>query len=155
MLSIKAFKSNFFDRDRIVDAIAKSNRVALSRAGSEVRTVARGSMKRQKGAALPGQPPAVHEGQLRRFLFFAYDESSKSVIVGSAKLGKGEAPSIMEFGGRAAFVVKERGRDERGRFTGRARRTKTRKQIKARPYMRPALKRVAPKIPALWANSIG
>jgi len=65
----------------------------------------------------PGEPPRSRSGLLKKFLYYAFDQSSKSVVVGPAKLAgmDGDAPSILEYGGTSEGV-----------------------KIKPRPYMRPA-----------------
>lgn len=65
----------------------------------------------------PGDPPRSRVGLLRQFIFFAYDDSTRSVVIGPARIGgSGTAPGVLELGG-----VNDTG--------GR---------VAARPYMRPA-----------------
>lgn len=89
--------------------------------------------KRPFAPSLPGEPPRMRLGLLKRFLYFAYDSDSKSVVVGPAKLTQfpGEAPSVLEFGG-----VSEGSR------------------IEARPFMRPAEQVVRTQYVRLWKDAM-
>tara|TARA_R100000808_G_scaffold21207_1_gene45849 strand:- start:44 stop:568 length:525 start_codon:yes stop_codon:yes gene_type:complete len=93
--------------------------------------------KRPKASSRPGEPPRSQVGTLRKFLFFAYDAGSESVVVGPARVRSDDhtAPSTLEFGGSTTI---------RGR----------RRTIAPRPYMGPALAKEQPKFAALWRNSI-
>ena len=84
----------------------------------------------------PGEPPRSITGLLRRFLYFAFDPSRRSVVIGPARISSGSgAPETLEHGG----------------FTKRGSR---RVRIDARPYMGPALEREQVQLPALWRNSV-
>ena len=141
------FKKMFFDSKQVVAATDKAARTVLSKIGAYIRREAKSSIRPggKKGkTSLPGEPPRSQTGLLKRFLFFGYDTSSQSVVVGPAKLGgiKGkDAPHTLEYGGSTeatSFYTKN---------------TK-RVTIAARPYMTPALNKNLPKLPAMWANSI-
>jgi hypothetical protein len=79
----------------------------------------------------------VHTGLLKDRLFFGYDPASKSVVVGPERVGKADAPPLLEFGGSAV----RKGKPARYR---------------PRPFMAPALESEvkAGTIPKQWANSI-
>jgi hypothetical protein len=82
--------------------------------------------------SLPGEPPRSIAGDLRKFMFFGFDTTTKTVVVGPAKLSKkGDAPSVLEYGGRSEGST-----------------------IAARPYMRPAEKKSRDKYLQLWKDSI-
>ena len=100
-------------------------------------------MRKRRGTSRPGQPPFAHEGSLRRMVLFGYDPRTESVVVGPVGFRQGNAPSVLEFGGRAT-VVRRRG----------GKRTKQTVRIAARPYMRPALEKEAPNLPNVWRNSV-
>jgi hypothetical protein len=102
----------FFDRPRIVAALSKPKRKALSKAGAFVRTAARSSLRRRKGPSSPGSPPSVHapsgERASLKTILFAYDAQRDSVVVGPVKLnqvnfktdgGRISIPALHEFGG--------------------------------------------------------
>lgn len=150
-LDIKKF---FFDRAAVIKAMDAASRRALNKAGGLVRKIARYSIKsRAKGTAPPGQPPYSHVGAKRRKLnrkrkkqgqepirggfqgvkhiLYGYEPSRQTVIVGPISNRRGTVTRALEFGGRS------------GRAT-----------IRPHPFMRPALKKAAPEIPMLWANSV-
>lgn len=149
-LGFRAAKAGFFDRDRVIAQLNRNARKALSRLGAFVRTRARTSLRYRKGVSAPGSPPSAHRtvpgprskrpqavSPLREFLFFSYDDASRSVVIGPTRLnGKaGTAPKALEYGG--VSVVLSNGKS---RAVG----------VKARPYMRPALAAELPNIPKVW-----
>lgn len=84
----------------------------------------------------PGEPPRSITGLLRRFLYFAFDPSRRSVVIGPARINSGSgAPQTLEHGGFA---------NRRGK----------RVRIEARPYMGPALEREEHRLPQLWRDSV-
>jgi len=135
----------FFDTDRVKRSADTAARKVLSKAGAFVRTTAKHSIRSRKGASPPGSPPSSHTGLLRRFIFFGYDASRKTVVVGPMRLNQkvGTAPEALEHGGATDVVEGLRGR-----------RRKRRVRIRARPYMGPAMRKELPKFPSLWANSV-
>lgn len=141
-------KQLFFDRAKIVDALDRATRQALTRAGAFIRQRAKTSIRPRKGSAPPGQPPHAHTGLLRKFILFGYDRDARAVVVGPAKLNRStEAPHVLEFGGRATV---ESYRSRRGRVE----KVRRRVTIDARPYMGPALEKERTHISKLWANSV-
>ena len=135
----------FFDTDRVKRSADAAARRVLSKAGAFVRTTAKHSIRSRKGVSPPGSPPSSHTGLLRRFIFFGYDASRKTVVVGPMRLNQkvGTAPEALEHGGATDVVEGLRGR-----------RRKRRVRIRARPYMGPAMRKELPKFPSLWANSV-
>jgi len=87
-------KNFFFDRQKIIDATTKAQRANLSKAGAFIRTRAKSSMRKRKASAQPNQPPSAHGNpQLKNLLYFAYDPSSKSVVIGPTRtLASTETP---------------------------------------------------------------
>jgi len=135
----------FFDRSKVIRVADAANRKNLSKAGAFIRTTARHSIRSRKGASPPGSPPSSHTGLLKRFIFFGYDAARKTVVIGPMRLNQkvGDAPAALEHGGTSVVVEGTR-----------RRRRKRRVRVAARPYMRPALAKEAPKFPKLWANSV-
>ena len=109
---VDRFKQGFFDRGSILFAMDKATRSAMARSGAYIRKVARNSMKRKKGPSPIGEPPHVHVGTLKNLTYFAYDQKTRSLVVGPVGLGKSDVPKVLEFGGR---------------------------RVKPRPYMKPAM----------------
>jgi len=107
VLDFKAAKRLFVDRKAVRRDVDRTTVKALASAGGWIRTTARRSIRSVPAAkrftappSSPGKPPRSRGGQLKRFLFFAYDPSEKSVVVGPARLPRGDgAPSTLEFGG--------------------------------------------------------
>jgi hypothetical protein len=169
-------KRAFFDRQAVISAIGEKNAKALSKAGAFTQRRARSSMRRRKKASPPGSPPSAHtaSGDVRSLknIWFAYEESRQSVVVGPLKLNgeQGSVPALHEFGGsRTVEVMFYRGkwRVVRNGFVevdGKSiaiwnipgGKFRPRKFVQAvyppRPYMRPALIAEAPKFPELWAS---
>lgn len=142
----------FFDREAVTDAVDRASKTVLSKIGAFIRQDAKRSIRpagKKNISSNPGEPPRSHTGLLKKFIFFGYDTSTRSVVIGPAKLNgvKGkDVPSILEFSGTTTvddFDEKKR------KFTG-----KKRVHIAARPYMTPAANKNYSKLPAMWANSV-
>ena len=140
-VNLDKVKSMFFDRKAVVGAVDRATRKVLSKFGAFVRTTAKHSIRKRKAVSQPGQPPSSHVGLLKRLIFFGYDVSRRSVVIGPTPLrGEAQAPPLLEYGGRA------RRKDRRGRPVAA--------NYRPRPYMGPALEKERPKLPGLWANSV-
>jgi hypothetical protein len=137
-------KSGFFDRAKVKSSISKAERKKLGAFGAFVRSVARNSIRKppKKGgrSSLPGRPPYDQTGLLKKFLFFSYDFSTRSVVIGPAKLNRrGKAPAVLEYGGS---TIVGRGSTRRLGY------------IKPRPYMEPAFDEGIKRGASLWKDSI-
>lgn len=102
--SMRAFKSGFFNRDKVMKAMDEATYFALMSSGAWVRKVAQRSMRYRKSKSRPGEPPSARQGParslLRSMLYFAYDFQSQEVVVGPVKLGpESSVPSLHEYGG--------------------------------------------------------
>lgn len=117
----------FFDRAEVIRAVDKARRQAMSRIGGSVRKWAQYSMKKRKGPSRPGTPPNVHAGQIKKFLYYAYDSIARSVVVGPVRIpgATGTAPRVLEEGGKTVRLNPVRV-----------------VKVRARPYMGPALENV-------------
>lgn len=155
-------KSLFFNSKAVLSKVDGATRRVLSKFGAFVRTTAKQSIRKRKAISRPGNPPSSHVGTLKRLIFFGYDPSQRSVVIGPAPFGKGKAPALLEYGGheRAATMMVaygEIGRSATGQFTTRSRReipAGTLMRIAPRPFMGPAFEKEKPKLPAMWADSI-
>ena len=135
-------KNLFFDSPKVLGAVDKATRKVLSRFGAFVRRTAKGSIRKRKASSAPGAPPSSHTGLLKRFIFFGYDPSRKSVVIGPMRLtenNRGDAPSALEYGGTATLGEKQ---------------DKTRVNIRPRPFMGPAFEKEKPTLPQLWKQSV-
>ncbi len=136
-------KNLFFDRAVVTRAVDKAKRGVLSKAGAFIRTTAKRSIRTRKGAAPPGKPPHSHKGTLKRLIYFGYDKSSDSVIVGPVGFPRSRAPNVLEFGGKVTRVRRRRGTRVREKAT-----------YESRPYMGPALEKERPQLARIWAGSV-
>lgn len=128
----------FFDSPKVMRSVDKSTRKVLSKFGAFVRRTAKQSIRKRKKSSTPGTPPSSHTGLLKRFIFFGYDPQKRSVVIGPTRLtenNRGEAPSILEYGGRTTV-------------------DKKRVKISARPFMGPAFEKEKPKLPSMWKDSV-
>lgn len=134
-------KQFFFDRERVIKAVSRARRIALSKAGAFIRTRARTSIRKRKGVSEVGSPPSSHTGALRKGILFGYDPARESVVVGPVGFRGSTAPAALEFGGPSTRLV----RGEEVPI-----------QIGPRPYMRPALEKeiAAGTISKAWADSV-
>jgi hypothetical protein len=143
-VSLKKAKEGFFDRAAVLNAVDKATLQVMSKFGAYVRRSARRSIYKRPRVSRPGKPPSSHLGILRDKVFFSWDASRRSLIVGPVLAGsRTGAPEILEYGGEAEIVKREKG----GTKTARV-------QIAARPYMAPALAKEEPKLPGMWRDSI-
>ncbi len=101
----------FLDRPEVERMIGRVAVQELKKTGAYMRAIARNSLKypsKKRGeASQPGQVPLVHrpyggaESPLKRLLFFEYDPSTKSVVIGPAIFPQASgAPNTLEFGGQ-------------------------------------------------------
>lgn len=160
-------KRLFFDKQRVINAVDSGLRSALSKFGGYVRKTAKSLIKpvpkkdrirwiTKNGhripipkTSAPGMPPYSRTGLLKRFIFYSWDNSSKSVVIGPEKLPiKGQVPHALEYGG--ATYAPEYDRDVNGRMISRERRV----TIKPRPFMHPALEMSKPQLPPLIKDSV-
>jgi hypothetical protein len=139
-LKFKQAQAAFFDRQKVTKAVSRSERRVLSKFGAFVRRGAKSSIRKRKSVSQPGRPPSSHTGLLRKMIFFVYEPSRSSVVIGPIELNRGtDAPRLLEHGGQ---VVRRQGKQ------------RTRMVYRPRPFMGPALERELPKLPAMWRDSV-
>ena len=131
-------KSAFFDRAAVQAAMDAATLKTLSRFGAFVRRRAQTSMRRAGAVSQPGNPPSSHAGQLRDLLYFAWDNSTRSVVIGPIPFRDGVAPKLLEEGGE--IIDRLRGRS-------------VRKVYRARPYMKPAFDAELAKMPQRFKDA--
>ena len=132
----------FFDKKAVRDKVDVGTRRVLSKFGAFVRRTARSSIRKRKKPSSPGSPPSSHTGLLKRFIWFGYEPARRSVVIGPARLtqkGRGEAPSLLEYGGTTR--LEHRGKRKRAK-------------VRPRPFMGPAFEKEEPKLPAMWKGSV-
>ncbi len=138
-------KRIFFDRKAVTGAADRTSRRVLSKFGAFVRRTARSSIRKRKRASSPGEPPSSRTGLLKRFIFFGYDRTKQSVVIGPQKLNQkiGDAPEALEYGGISTVVEGLKGNKRKRKV-----------KIAARPYMGPAFEKERPQLPAMWRDSV-
>jgi hypothetical protein len=159
-------KQMFFDRKPVLRQMEKKERRVLSKFGAFVRRAAKSSIRKRKRTSEPGEPPSSHTGLLKKFIFFGYDRTRSSVVIGPVRLrgvsGK-DAPETLEYGGRLKsrnkflFVTQAAGRDAGGKFVSRGKRKvklSSKMRIAPRPFMGPAFENEKTKLPAMWRDSV-
>lgn len=167
----------FFDSPRVLKAVAKAERKALSKIGAFVRRRARSSLRRRKRTSSPGETPSVHSKSDRatlKAILFAFNPSTRSVVIGPIGLnqanetggGRQTVPQIMEFGGTVSIREEQWAntknpdrwfrRDLRRRASERKRYRIRRAEYAARPFMGPALDAevAAGTIAGAWAGTV-
>ena len=138
-------KRMFFNSKTVRSKTDKATRRVLSKFGAFVRQTAKRSIRKRKKASQPGKPPSSHIGLLKKFIFFGFDTVRRSVVIGPMRLsqkGRGEAPSVLEYGG----PVTMRPRRREGK--------RKRAHIRPRPFMGPAMDKEKDQLPALWRDSV-
>jgi hypothetical protein len=139
-LAFKKAQANFFDSPKVLKALDRATRKALSKFGAFVRRRAQTSIRKRKKVSDPGQPPSGHTGFLRRSILFSYDAARKSVVIGPTGGGPSPAaPRLLEHGGTGDVKTKK----------GTARGT-----YRARPFMGPALQAELPGLAGMWKDSV-
>ncbi|WP_020473384.1 hypothetical protein [Zavarzinella formosa] len=173
-VSISGNRASFFDTPRVIASIDRRERAALSKIGAYVRTRARSSLrnapKKARGKLAPGapagKPPYVHPenklftkehtnkktgavtdrafSPLKEYLYFAFDEKNKSVVIGPALFRKAApkpylVPTVLEQGG--SVLVHKDGKV----FMANA---------KPHPFMVPALNAEQPNFAPQFANIV-
>jgi len=171
----------FFDQEKVQKALSRARRKALSKVGAMVRKRAQRSMRYRNKPSAPGQPPSAHKSKqlaalkrmkrakhngalLRELLFYGYDTAAGSVVVGPLGFKGSDAPKLHEFGGskagggRTIWVKNKPGRKSKGRYTTDGMMKVTLNgsvRYPARPFMRPALDAVMPKMAEQFRNTVG
>lgn len=161
-MTITEAKKAFFDRALVTSKIDKTTARAFVKIGATVRKIERNSIRYSPNPSKEGRPPNAHGSNslLKEKIFFVYDASTKSVVIGPALINGARnqtpgstAPEVLEFGGtvifdRAVFI-------DESSTTGRLRRRireKVTREVKPRPFAAPALEKTKDRYPHLWAD---
>ena len=159
------WKVQFFDSPAVIKRVNATERRVLSKVGAFVRTRARSSIRRKKRPtkgkrrgrrqirSAPGSPPYSWQQPGIKDIVFVLDQRTLSVAIGPIpwNAAKGDTPGTLEEGG-AVEVNESRYRDrdmpwQPGTWKqGPVERRKRKVNIKARPFMGPALAEEAPNI---------
>lgn len=121
-------------RSDVKQVLAKAKQAeitSLGHAGAAIRLVARRSIRRSRSESSPGTPPHTRRGQLKRAIQYAVVKEQELVVIGPTADVVGQAGRAHELGGRYR-----------------------RERYPRRPFMGPALEKVRPRLPRLWADSV-
>lgn len=119
------------DFKRVKRAAEAAQITSLNRAGAAIRLTARRSIRRRKKSSPAGQPPSTRRGQLRNAIAYEVDQRRQEVAIGPQASQVGQSATAHEFGGRYEREV-----------------------FPKRPFMGPALTKITPRLPQLWAASV-
>jgi hypothetical protein len=135
----------FLDRSKVINAVDVATRRVMMRMGGTTRKIARRLIRKPRSGgqpSRPGKPPRNQTGVLKNSIFFSYEARNMRVVVGPT-LQSSRAPSsipvpqLLEQGGRVQRKDWKTGKRYVANYS-------------ARPYMGPALKIAAPRIPDEW-----
>jgi hypothetical protein len=142
-------KQTFFDREAVVRAMSRATYASLSKAGAFVRRTAMQSIRKRKGISRPGSPPSGHGDEpLKKSIFFGFDVGRQSVVVGPIRLNGrfgGNAPAVLESGGMTSIFCRSGRRGQRRQRSV---------QVRARPFMGPALAENLPVLGSVFTDSM-
>ena len=168
--NLKSLQRGFLDREAVMRRVDRATRRNMMRFGGRTRTIARRSLRRRKRTSDPGQPPSIHTSgnQNLKFILFAYQSASQSILVGPLKFNGGSrhrsssktVPELQEEGGSVAVTEQRFGKawlpvdavPRRARGKGPTRRRTV--NYPPRPFMQPAFKKSEESLPSDWRNSI-
>ncbi len=174
-----------FDIARIEREFNKGKKTAMMKSGGMVRTIARRSIRKRawrhaggkgrkaKGSQYvaywggktaisdPDGPPRSHTSGNTfgiRTIMFKYDSRTDTVVVGpiGGDRSKNSIPKVLEYGGQTVTTIPAYAHAKKaslGVASGRP--YKLRKNIRARPFMRPALKTFESSYPKMFRDSLG
>lgn len=120
-----------FDAKKVRKAAKAGSIKSLGHAGAAIRLVARRSIKKSKKPSLADTPPHTRKGRLRNAIKYSVDAGKQSVVIGPDQAVAGTSGKAHEFGGQYK-----------------------RERYDKRPFMGPALKEAAPRLPTFWSGSI-
>ncbi len=137
---ISQAKSMFFSSAKVQAAVDAATRKNLSKFGAWVRQDAKRSIRKRKKVRKTG-PPRNVTGKLKKFIFFTFDMSSRSVIIGPARFARAKRDNLvmLEYGGT-------RMSDKFG--------VKVQQRYPPRPFMRPAFAKNLPRGVTVWKDSM-
>jgi hypothetical protein len=135
-------KSVMFTIAPVARAVDRTARRVMMRIGSFVRVTAKRSIRDRKKIAPAGSPPSSHSKVLKNNILFAYEPAGMNVVIGPRALpGKAGDLSHLEAEGGGTTTLVRHGKRVRATYGGN-------------PFMKPALKAEAPKLPQLWREQL-
>lgn len=129
MIQVNAVVRVDMSSGNVAERIEEGIKKGLGKAGGAIRKTAERSIRSRKRPSPPGTPPSTRTKRLRKSIL--YEVQGNSVFIGPAESLIGPVGAAHEFGGQF------RGDD-----------------YPARPFMRPALVKMTPRLASFWKNSI-
>ena len=120
-----------FDRRKVAKASRDGSIKSLGHGAAAIRLVARRSIRRREGPSAPGKPPHTRKGQIKRAILYKVENAEQRAVIGPEYSVIGPAAMAHEHGGK---------------FRG--------EKYEPRPFMGPALVKVAPRLPKKWRGSV-
>lgn len=120
-----------FETKTVVSKVQRANIENLGHAGAAIRLTARRSIRRSKRYAAEGSPPHTRRGQLKGAIAYAVERREEQVVIGPEASKVGASGSAHEYGGKYK-----------------------RQRYAKRPFMGPALTKMQPRLPKVWAGSV-
>lgn len=150
-LEIAAAKENFFDTEKVRQAVDQATLRNLSKIGAFVRTRSRSSIRKRKSASNPGSPPSSHTGLLKDLIFFGLERGSEPNVVIGPVLANRSMRGAKPQAGMTGPQILEDGGDMEIDHHGKLRTVR----IEPRPYMKPAFDYViTQELDKIWKDSI-
>jgi len=152
-----------FETNTVISACLDVAKKATIKQAAYIRRTAKSSIRLASGPkdhSDPGKPPKSHNGLLRDFIFFDFDNMGTSVVIGPALLqsksgrrfdqhkgvAKMPVPQLLEEGGPVQAFRHDSNHAGGGWYY-----TDT---MKPRPYMAPALERSKRELPKFWEQAL-
>lgn len=120
-----------FDGRKVKRKADQGSFTSLQHAAGAIRLTVRRSIRRGKRRAAVGMPPNTRRGAIKNALAYAVDKQRRQAIIGTSAAILGPSGGAHEHGGT---------------FRGR--------RYDKRPFMRPGLEKLAPRLNRFWADSI-
>jgi hypothetical protein len=120
-----------FDVEAVRKRAERGSFRSLSHAAAAIRLTARRSIRKSTSYSAPGTPPHTRRGQLRGAIVYAVERHADRALIGPTHERVGASGMAHEFGGKYR-----------------------RERYPKRPFIAPALEKVAPRLAGLWEGSV-
>jgi hypothetical protein len=173
-------KIGSFTRTTAQRSMRPARRLRVSEMGPELREYYKQNPDRQKPfvSSLPGEAPRARTKRLKRSIFYAYDVQQQTSVIGPVYFPgsrSADSPSVLEFGGESYVSLvepplkKKKGKSatdaqaeglRQAAAEGKLKKSSRHKpnivqkrvRVEPRPFMRPALNLVRPRIQPQFRN---
>ena len=146
--------SLFFDHHAVTSRMDAATRRALSKFGAYVRADARRSIRKASNSkpSASGRPPKSRKGTLKQHIYFSYEPTKQSVVIGPQLLPRARKDNLimLEHGGRRQMAVPGRDPHDRTHIVL----LRVTAHYPARPFMDPAFNKNLPRAASLYKNQL-